>query len=192
MERVNLPFHKLEERHPGVTVAIGNGYTEAARVCLDRHHVSPIEFVIQRPASSEPAVRDVVVAWRETTQRERYSWGNATDAAEAGAYVLHSRQSNLKVWSPCVGRKLAAAPTITLPHLASLVTILRTAFAWRSRASIEGTKALFTCDCVRKFNRRCLDQVVFRRLPRWSAFAHGSSHWVERTKNELAVLARSQ
>ena len=88
MERVILPFHKLGERHPGVTVAVGNGYTEAARVCLDRHHVSPIEFVIQRPASSEPEVREVVVAWNETTQRERYAWGNATDATEAGAYGL--------------------------------------------------------------------------------------------------------
>jgi hypothetical protein len=82
VERVSLPFHRLGERHPGVTVPIGNGYTEAARVCLDR------EFVIQRPASSEPEVREVVVAWKETTQRERYAWGNATDATEAGAYGL--------------------------------------------------------------------------------------------------------
>jgi hypothetical protein len=86
VERITLPFHKLDERHPGVTAAIGNGYTEAARVCLDRHHISPIVIVIRWPRSSAPEVREVLAVWQETTQRERNAWGNATDATEAGAY----------------------------------------------------------------------------------------------------------
>jgi hypothetical protein len=83
MEPVTLPFHKLADRHPGVTAAIGNGFTEAARVCLDR---PPIGIVIQRPSGSEPEVKEVIAVWEETTQRERNAWANAIDATEAGAY----------------------------------------------------------------------------------------------------------
>jgi hypothetical protein len=86
MQHITLPLHKREERHPGVTAAIGNGYTEAARVCLDRHHISPIGIVIRRPSTSEPEVTEAIAIWEETTQRERNAWANATDATEAGAY----------------------------------------------------------------------------------------------------------
>lgn len=81
-----LPFHKLSERHPGVTTAVGDGYNEAARVCLDRHHVSPIAFIIQRQTNSAPEVWEVIAVWQETNQRERNAWANVTDATEAGAY----------------------------------------------------------------------------------------------------------
>jgi hypothetical protein len=88
VEHITLPFHNLAERHPGVTPAIGDGYTEAARVCLDRHHISPVGIVIQRSKSSEPKVREVLAVWEETTQRERHALANVTDATETGAYGL--------------------------------------------------------------------------------------------------------
>ena len=38
-----LPIHNMAERHLGLTNAVAQSYTEAARVCLDRHHKSPVE-----------------------------------------------------------------------------------------------------------------------------------------------------
>jgi hypothetical protein len=98
VDRITLPFHRLGERHPGVTAAIGDGYTEAARVCLDRHHVSPIEIVIRRQRNSEPETREVIAEWQETTQRERHAWANATDATEAGAYGVALAAVELEGW----------------------------------------------------------------------------------------------
>jgi hypothetical protein len=86
MERVTLPLHNLAQRHPGVTAPIGESYTQAARVCLDRHHFSPIGFVIERQSNGTPKLQEVIAVWQEASQRERYAWANATDTTEAGAY----------------------------------------------------------------------------------------------------------
>lgn len=85
MESAILPFHRLAERHSGVTPAIGESYTEAARVCLDRHHTSPITMVIHWPGVEIP-MRETIAEWAETTSRERQAWANETDTTEQGAY----------------------------------------------------------------------------------------------------------
>jgi hypothetical protein len=85
VEPISLPFHNLAERHSGVTQAIGDCYTEAARVCLDRHHISPIAIVIHRP-SSEAEISEATAEWEKTTERERYAWANEIEATEQGAY----------------------------------------------------------------------------------------------------------
>lgn len=82
-ERSKLPFHNLAERHRGVTGPIGECYTEAARVCLDRHHVSPVEFELNDRGNSRLAV----VAWESTDERTKAVWANEVDAAENGAYA---------------------------------------------------------------------------------------------------------
>ncbi len=82
-ERSKLPFHNLSERHRGVTPAIGECYTEAARVCLDRHHVSPVEFELNDKGNSRAAV----VEWESTDERTKAAWANEIDATEAGAYA---------------------------------------------------------------------------------------------------------
>ena len=78
-----LPIHDLAERHRGVTRALGESYTEAARVCLDRHHVSPVTFELR----SKGNTLDGVVEWTSTDERTKGAWANEIDTTESGAYA---------------------------------------------------------------------------------------------------------
>lgn len=79
---VDLPLQELSDRHPGLTKAIGDSYTEAAAVCLSRHHVSPAMLDMQGME-----VRAICsVGWSEPDSRTLRAWANETDATEAGAY----------------------------------------------------------------------------------------------------------
>ena len=80
----NLPFHDLAQRHSGVTDAIGASYTEAACVCLDRHHVSPVQFEIGTPEQS----LETLARWQAASERALAAWANDTDATESGAYGI--------------------------------------------------------------------------------------------------------
>ena len=56
---------------------------EAARVCLERHHVSPVTFQID-------GLEKLIIAtleWPPTDQRIQASWKNEIDATEEGAYA---------------------------------------------------------------------------------------------------------
>ena len=77
-----LPIHDMEQRHRGLTKAIADLYTEAAGVCLDRHHRSPKNFDLDDRSGSESTV---AVAWQKPDKRTRGAWANETDATEAGA-----------------------------------------------------------------------------------------------------------
>jgi hypothetical protein len=79
-----LPFHDLWQRHTGVTQAIGDCYSEAARVCLDRHHNPPATFSVEGLARN----CDAVAEWQAADQRTRGAWANEIDATELGAYGL--------------------------------------------------------------------------------------------------------
>lgn len=79
-----LPFRQLADRHSGVTVAIGECYTEAARVCLDRHHFSPVEIGIDGGGDGAPT--RATVEWAESSASERAAWANEIDTTELGAY----------------------------------------------------------------------------------------------------------
>jgi len=78
-----LPIHNLSDRHPGVTQAIGESYTEAARACLDRHHESPIYFRIL----NNTVKQDAVVKWQSCDSRTLSALANETDTTENGAYA---------------------------------------------------------------------------------------------------------
>ena len=78
-----LPIHDMKQHHPGLTKPIADSYTEAARVCLDRHHQSPTDFDLDRSGSRLA----VTVEWEPTDARMRGAWANRTDATEAGAYA---------------------------------------------------------------------------------------------------------
>jgi len=73
----------MHTRHEGLTEAIANYYTEAARVCLDRHHHPPRDFSIDYNGTSSPATLD----WKPTDDRMKGAWANETDATEDGAYA---------------------------------------------------------------------------------------------------------
>ena len=81
MQEPRLPIHDLAERHSGLTQDIAANLTEGARVCLDRHHESPVTFGV-REAESEVVV---LVDWEPTDQRTRYAWANELDTTESGA-----------------------------------------------------------------------------------------------------------
>ena len=74
----------MEQRHLGLTKAIADSYTEAARVCLDRHHNPPADFFLHRGATRLEAFTQ----WSLTDERTRRAWSNETDATEDGAYAL--------------------------------------------------------------------------------------------------------
>jgi hypothetical protein len=78
-----LPFHNLSKRHYGLALAVAASYTEAARVCLDRHHVPPVDFAISYYGNTQ----DAIVKWDPTDNRTKAAWANETDTTEAGAYV---------------------------------------------------------------------------------------------------------
>jgi hypothetical protein len=78
-----LPLVDMAERHPGLTQPIAACCVEAARVCLDRHHISPTEFTVQNGSET---VR-TMVQWETTDERARSAWANDIDATEAGAYA---------------------------------------------------------------------------------------------------------
>lgn len=84
LEKAILPFQNLAERHRGLTQAISDSYAEAARVCLDRHYVSPVDFEV----IDQNVGRTVLVAeWSATDDRTRNAWNNDIDTTEAGAYA---------------------------------------------------------------------------------------------------------
>lgn len=78
-----LPIHELSARHPGLTNAVGAYHTEAARVCLDRHHRSPTDFQIDNEVNSLSASAE----WEVTDERTKNAHANEIDATEAGAYA---------------------------------------------------------------------------------------------------------
>lgn len=95
-----LPFYNLSERHHGLTLAIADFYAEAARVCLDRHHVSPVDFSISNYGNTQ----DALVEWEPTDHRTRTAWANETDTTEAGAYACALAAVELTNGMVAVGR----------------------------------------------------------------------------------------
>jgi hypothetical protein len=78
-----LPLRNMSERHPGLTPEVAAAYLQAVYVCLDRHHSSPMEFVISEGSIESKATVD----WEEVDDRVRGAWANEIDTTEAGAYA---------------------------------------------------------------------------------------------------------
>ena len=77
-----LQLDRLHERHPGLTPALSDSYTEAASVCFSRHHQPPITVSLKHGGSDER--RSVNFAIPDA--RVRNAHANETDATETGAY----------------------------------------------------------------------------------------------------------
>ena len=73
----------MDQRHPGLTQAIAEHQTEAARVCLDRHHKPPTTFLIE----DRNQVVESVANWIPTDEPTRRAWGNERYTTEHGAYA---------------------------------------------------------------------------------------------------------
>jgi hypothetical protein len=72
-----LRLRNLHERHRALTIAVGGSYEEAASVCLQRHHQSPVEVVL----SDNGAQSLAIVTWIPPDQRTCDAWANVTDAS---------------------------------------------------------------------------------------------------------------
>ncbi len=73
----------MHQRHPGLSREVAECYLEAARVCLDRQHTSPQEFVI----NDDEAENKVQLEWERPNERSKGAWANRDDATRDGAYA---------------------------------------------------------------------------------------------------------
>jgi hypothetical protein len=78
-----LPLANMAARHHGLIEPIAEAYLAAARVCLDRHHTSPIPIGIHNSTSEIHAT----VQWEKADDRTRGALNNEIDTTEAGAYA---------------------------------------------------------------------------------------------------------
>jgi hypothetical protein len=84
MEPIKLAFEDLSTRHPGVSPGVSSSYSEAARVCLDKHHTSKAEFQLKDNGRVEQAIAE----WETADTRTKGAWANGDDATRDGAYGL--------------------------------------------------------------------------------------------------------
>lgn len=84
MGEIHLSEFCLSANHPGVTEHLSGAYSEAARVCLSRHHSSPVAL----DCSVSENRRTTEVHWDSPSQRTRNAWANADDATRDGAYAI--------------------------------------------------------------------------------------------------------
>jgi hypothetical protein len=72
-------------KHQGVSRAVCESYSEAAEVCLARHHVPPRTSIhlVCRDAES-----DGILTWSAPDETAKLSWRNRDDATRDGAYVV--------------------------------------------------------------------------------------------------------
>lgn len=78
--KLNIEF--LHERHIGLTPSISATYSEAAIVCLNRHHASPVDIDI----SCDSGKSTHQIAFTKPDARMLNAWANEIDTTEAGAY----------------------------------------------------------------------------------------------------------
>ena len=77
-----LRLDAMHERHRALTPALAGAYREAASVCLNRHHLSPIEVTL-----SDNEVDSLAeMAWEEPNSQVLDAWANQIDTTELGAY----------------------------------------------------------------------------------------------------------
>ena len=82
--KLTLILDLLHERHPGLTAPLGGALVEAAAVCLDRHHDSPVEVDV----SSASRTSKRLVDFSKPDSRALNAWANDIDATEWGAYGI--------------------------------------------------------------------------------------------------------
>ncbi len=76
-----LPLSDMADRHRGLSPALAAVYSEAASVCLSRHHSSPVEFTIRSEKANLPAIAE----WSEPDDALRGVYANQIDTTEFGA-----------------------------------------------------------------------------------------------------------
>lgn len=76
-----LALDDLAATHPCLTEELGGAFSQAAKVCLERHHEPPIDFIVE-----EDDLKDrVSLRWEPTSVHARAGWGDQNDTIEWGA-----------------------------------------------------------------------------------------------------------
>lgn len=81
-DKPKLRLESLHERHIGLTPSLAGTFFEAASVCLDRHHTSPVEVEIARNGGTTTRLAD----FQKPDARVLNAWANDIDTTENGAY----------------------------------------------------------------------------------------------------------
>jgi hypothetical protein len=79
-----LRLESLHERHTGLTPSLAGSYFEAASVCLNRHHNSPVEIKIARNGGTSTSLAE----FQKPDARILNAWANDIDTTENGAYCV--------------------------------------------------------------------------------------------------------
>lgn len=77
-----MSINSLHERHIGLTPALSGTYSEAAAVCLNRHHASPVELQV----AASDVIAKHLVEFPTPDRRTLNAWANEIDTTESGAY----------------------------------------------------------------------------------------------------------
>jgi hypothetical protein len=77
-----LRIDALHERHSGLTPSLSGAFHEAASVCLDRHHGSPVYLNIMCNGNTV----EKMVEFPKPDERVLNTWANEIDTTEFGAY----------------------------------------------------------------------------------------------------------
>lgn len=97
----SLPsLDQLHLRHPGLTPDLCRSLSEAARVCLGRHHTPPTDFDITRQGGR--SIRQL--NWIIPDDRLNRAYGNRDDATRDGAYSLSLSAIEAELGLVAVGR----------------------------------------------------------------------------------------
>ncbi len=120
--------------------------THEARVCLDRHHQSPVAFQIGWAELNA----DALVEWEHTDERTRGAWADRVDTTEAGAYACVLAAVELLQGLVAVRRaeQLTGADYyVAPPGTASddFESMMRLEVAGRDRATASGLASLLEC-----------------------------------------------
>ena len=81
VELRRLPIEEMHERHPGLPKDDSGALNGSLKVCLDRHHISPQEFLILDRDEK------VLVEWEPADDETFANNRNDKDATEDGAYA---------------------------------------------------------------------------------------------------------
>lgn len=83
-DKPKLPLESLHERHTGLTPSLSGTFFEAASVCLNRHHESPVEFEVSRNGGASTRL----VEFQKPDTLVLNAWANDIDTTEHGAYCV--------------------------------------------------------------------------------------------------------
>ena len=81
-DKPKLRLKALHERHPGLTASLGGTFLEAASVCLNRHHGSPVDMRVV----CNGGISTQSVVFPKPDGRVLNAWANDIDTTESGAY----------------------------------------------------------------------------------------------------------